>query len=107
MQLQNRYKILGIVGVGGMGAVYKAQDLRFASVVRLCAVKEMINTATNPQVREMIVRNFEREASILATLNHPAIPQVYDYFTEGSRSYLVIEFIEGQDLEEYLSSIDG
>ncbi len=107
VQLQGRYKILGVIGVGGMGAVYKAQDLRFSGVVRLCAMKEMINTATDPQVRQMIVRNFEREASILATLSHPVIPQVYDYFTEGSRSYLVMEFVDGKDLEALLSEVDG
>ena len=107
IQLQERYKILGIIGIGGMGAVYKAQDLRFPGVMRVCAVKEMINTATDPQVRQMIVRNFEREASILATLSHPAIPQVYDYFTEGSRSYLVLEFIDGKDLEAKLAEVEG
>ena len=107
VQLQGRYKILGVVGVGGMGAVYKAQDLRFLGVTRLCAVKEMVNTATDPRVREMITRNFEREASILATLSHPAIPQVYDYFTEGSRSYLVLEYIEGQDLEARIAESEG
>jgi outer membrane protein assembly factor BamB/tRNA A-37 threonylcarbamoyl transferase component Bud32 len=106
-QLQNRYKILGVIGIGGMGAVYKAQDLRFPGVMRLCAVKEMINTAADPQVRQMIIRNFEREASILATLSHPSIPQVYDYFTEGSRSYLVIEFVSGMDLEARVSEVDG
>ncbi len=107
MQLQNRYKILGVIGIGGMGAVYKAQDLRFPGVMRLCAVKEMFNTATDPQVRQMIVRTFEREASILATLSHPAIPQVYDFFTEGMRSYLVLEFIPGKNLEEILAETEG
>lgn len=107
LQLQNRYKVLGMIGVGGMSAVYKAQDMRFPGVVRLCALKEMINTAQNPQMREMIVRNFEREASILATLSHPAIPQVYDYFTEGARSYLVMEFITGKDLESRIAEAEG
>lgn len=107
LQLEDRYRILGVIGIGGMGAVYKAQDLRFSSVRRICAVKEMINTATDPEVREMVVRNFEREASILATLSHPAIPQVYDYFTEGKRSYLVLEFISGKDLEALLGEVDG
>ncbi len=107
VQLQNRYKILGVIGIGGMGAVYKAQDLRFPGVMRLCAVKEMICTASDPEVRQIIVRNFEREASILATLSHPAIPQVYDYFTEGSRSYLVLEFIHGKDLEARVTEAEG
>jgi outer membrane protein assembly factor BamB/tRNA A-37 threonylcarbamoyl transferase component Bud32 len=105
--LQNRYRILGVVGAGGMSVVYKAQDMRFPNVIRLCAVKEMINTATDPQVRAMIVRNFEREANILATLNHPAIVQVYDYFTEGDRSYLVLEFVQGKDMEAVLAETEG
>jgi len=105
--LEGRYRILGVLGAGGMSTVYKAQDMRFPKVLRLCAVKEMINTATDPQVRTLIVRNFEREASILATLNHPAIPQVYDYFTEGEHAYLVLEFIRGQDLEALLADTEG
>ncbi|MBN1873762.1 MAG: serine/threonine-protein kinase [Anaerolineae bacterium] len=107
VQLQNRYKILGVVGLGGMGAVYKAQDLRFPGVMRVCAVKEMFNTAADPQVRQVIIRTFEREASILATLSHPAIPQVYDFFTEGARSYLVMEFVSGKNLEELLVEGEG
>jgi eukaryotic-like serine/threonine-protein kinase len=105
--LQSRYRILGIIGVGGMGAVYQARDLHFPNVTRLCAVKEMINMAQDQQIREQTVHHFEREAEILATLNHPAIPQIYDYFTFGDRSYLVQEFIQGRDLEAILNATDS
>jgi len=105
--LQNRYEIIKMLAVGGMGSVYQARDLRFPSVTRLCAVKEMINTAPDPRLREMTIRNFEREANILATLSHPAVPKIFDYFTEGTRSYLVLEYIDGQDLEAYLESHEG
>ena len=105
--LQNRYRVLSVLAVGGMSVVYRAQDLRFSNVTRLCAVKEMFNTAADPQVRAMIVRNFEREANILATLSHPAIVQVYDYFTEGDHSYLVLEFVEGDNLETVLDKTEG
>ncbi len=81
-----------------MGAVYQAQDLRF-HVEKIVAVKEMINQASDPNIRSTIVENFEREANILATVSHPSIPTIYDYFTLGSRSYLVMEFIDGDNLE--------
>jgi len=81
-----------------MGAVYKAQDLRF-KVEKVVAVKEMINQATNEEMRVTIVEGFEREANILATVNHPSIPTIYDYFTLGTRSYLVMEFVDGDNLE--------
>ncbi|MFQ6100468.1 MAG: PQQ-binding-like beta-propeller repeat protein [Anaerolineae bacterium] len=106
-RLQDRYRILGMLAVGGMSAVYQAQDLRFPKVTRLCVVKEMLNTATDPQVRAMMERNFEREANILATLSHPGIVQVYDYFSEGDRSYLVLEFVDGRDLEALLADTEG
>jgi len=105
--LQNRYEIIRVLGVGGMGAVYEARDRRFPNVVRLCAVKEMINTASEPSLRRISQENFEREASILASLSHPAIPKVFDYFSEGDRSYLVLEFIHGKDLEAILRETDG
>jgi outer membrane protein assembly factor BamB/tRNA A-37 threonylcarbamoyl transferase component Bud32 len=103
--LQNRYQIVGVLGMGGMSTVYKARDLRFANVTRLCAIKEMVNTATDPQIREMAIQNFEREANILATTNHPAMPQIYDFFSEGMRNYLVMELIDGWDLENHLAEM--
>jgi outer membrane protein assembly factor BamB/tRNA A-37 threonylcarbamoyl transferase component Bud32 len=97
--LQDRYLILGILGSGGMSSVYKGRDLHFPNVTKLVAVKEMINMASDPTMHEMVVRNFEREADLLATLSHPSIPRIYDYFSQDSSSYLVMEFIEGRDLE--------
>ncbi len=101
--LQERYATMSILGVGGMGAVYKARDLRFPNVIKLVAVKEMINLAPDPMLRQMIVHNFEREANLLATLNHPAIPKIYDLINYEDRSYLVMEYIEGKDLEAILN----
>ncbi len=89
-----------------MGAVYRARDLHFPKVVKLVAVKEMINQARDPLVRKTIVQNFEREANVLATLHHKSIPRIYDYFTEDDRSYLVMEFINGKDLEKVLTDAD-
>lgn len=104
--LQNRYSILRVLGVGGMGSVYQARDMRFPNVVKYVAVKEIINIA-DPSMREMVVRIFEREANTLASLDHPAIPKIYDYFNQGDRSFLVMEFIDGKDLEAHLNEANG
>ena len=101
--LQERYRIIGTLGVGGFSSVYQARDMRFANVTKLCAIKEMINLAPDPKIREITTRTFEREASILATLDHPSVVSVHDYFSEGDRSYLVLEFIRGKDLESFLA----
>jgi outer membrane protein assembly factor BamB len=97
--LQGRYQVLGTLGVGGFSSVYQARDMRFTDVTRLCAVKEMIHHNGTREARELATSSFQREASILATLSHPCVPDVYDFFTEGSRSYLVLECIAGKDLE--------
>src|SRR5262249_44214047 len=103
--LQGRYKITGVLGVGGMGSVYQARDMRFPDVTRHVAVKEMLNLAADPNLREMTLRNFEREANILAELNHSAIPKIFDYFSSKDRAYLVMEFINGKDLEAIVNSM--
>jgi len=89
-----------------MGSVYRARDLHFPNVVKLVAVKEMINAAPDPIVRQSIVQNFEREANILATLSHPSIPKIFDYFTHEERSYLVLEYVNGKDLEALMADTD-
>ncbi len=101
--LQNRYRISGVLGVGGMGSVYLARDLHFPNVIRNVAVKEMLNMQSDPVMREMTLKTFGRESDVLASLAHPAIPKIYDYFASKDRAYLVMEFIEGKDLESYLN----
>jgi outer membrane protein assembly factor BamB/tRNA A-37 threonylcarbamoyl transferase component Bud32 len=102
--LQERYEILAVQGLGGMGAVYRARDKRFSSVDKIVAVKEMTNTAPDPRLQRISIQNFEREANLLASLSHPAIPKIFDYFSEGNRSYLILEFIDGQSLERVLEA---
>jgi serine/threonine protein kinase len=101
--LQNRYRVLDVLGVGGMSTVYKARDLRFTSVDRACAIKEMFNSAEEMKLRQLRLANFQREASLLATLTHSAIPRIYDYFEHQGTIYLVLELIHGNDLETILS----
>ncbi len=93
--------------MGGMGSVYRARDMHFPNVTKLVAVKEMINSAPDPLVRQTIVQNFEREANLLATLNHASIPRINDYFSLDSRSYLVLDFIKGKDMEAIISETNG
>ena len=102
--LVDRYLIQGVLGIGGMGAVYRARDLHFPNVTKLVAVKEMVNRALDPIVRGTIVRNFEREANLLASLDHRAIPRIYDFFSLNERSYLVEEYVNGHDLETIINN---
>ncbi len=105
--LVDRYLVQDVIGVGGMGSVYRARDLHFPNVVKLVAVKEMINQARDPLVRQTIIVNFEREGNILVTLNHPSIPKIFDFFSHEERSYLVLELVNGKDLETVLADSEG
>lgn len=98
-----RYKILGVLGGGGQAAVYQARDLNFPDVRKLVAVKEMLNPATDPNLRASTLKTFQREANILATLSHSAIPKIFDFFDRNDRAYLVMEYINGSDLELLIS----
>ena len=100
--LGTRYLVVSLLGRGGMGAVYKATDTRIPG--RVCAIKEMSVLNLLPVDRPTAVRNFEREATLLAKLDHPNLPQVSDFFQDGAsgRHCLVMEFIDGQTLEELL-----
>jgi serine/threonine protein kinase len=89
--LDNRYRVVALLGQGGMGAVYRAWDINLSKVV---AVKE--NRVSTPGSE----KQFFREASILSSVNHPNLPRVTDYFAiAGQGQYLVMDFIDGEDLE--------
>ncbi|MEI8131416.1 MAG: serine/threonine-protein kinase, partial [Leptolinea sp.] len=105
--LSSRYLIQDVIGVGGMGSVYRARDMHFSNAVKLVAVKEMINHTRDPGMRQTMQINFEREANILVSLNHISIPKIYDFFEINERFYLVLEFIDGKDLEVYLGDYKG
>lgn len=90
--LNKRYRIVEILGQGGMGSIYRAVDENLGVEV---AVKENLFTT------EEFARQFHREASILASLRHPNLPRVTDHFAiSGQGQYLVMDFIEGEDLRE-------
>ena len=105
--IANRYLLLDVIGIGGMGSVYRAKDLHFAKVDRLVAIKELVIQTNDPEIRKTISHNFEREANILAMLEHPAIPKIFDAFSEEDRSFLVMELVDGKDLEEMINNNPG
>jgi len=100
--LINRYRVLGTLGGGGQGHVYQCRDLNFPDAKRLVAIKEM-HYPGDPSMRTSTMATFQREANILATLAHPAIPKIFDFFDQNNRAYLVMEYINGNDLEELLT----
>src|SRR5215467_1789016 len=99
--LNQRYRILSQLGKGGFGAIYKAEDTQLGN--RLLAVKEMSHSGLSPQEIIEAAENFKREALLLAGLKHPNLPSIYDHFSEAGRWYLVMDFIEGETLEEHLN----
>src|SRR5437667_10314089 len=103
--LKQRYHIIGQVGKGGFGAVYKALDTLFHN--RPVAIKEMNQSAMTPEETATATQAFKHEAHLLAGLSHPNLPQIYDQFSEGAYWYLVMDFIEGETLEEYLRNVKG
>jgi tRNA A-37 threonylcarbamoyl transferase component Bud32 len=104
-KLRQRYLIIGLVGQGGMGAVYQAIDIQVAH--RRVAVKEMSQAYLNEDERAGAEARFLSEAALLGSLAHPGLPRVYEAFSERSRLYLVMDFIEGKTLSQLLKEGGG
>jgi serine/threonine protein kinase len=95
--LRSRYKIRRIIGHGGMGSIYLADDLVLEG--RQCALKEVEHDRTLPQeVVQQAREQFLREATVLARLDHPNLPKVSDFFSVGPRDYLAMDYVPGNDL---------
>ncbi|HMR67866.1 MAG TPA: protein kinase, partial [Anaerolineae bacterium] len=102
--LSNRYEITSVLGCGAMGAVYLANDRRLKG--RRCAIKEnRLDASASPEVQAQSRDQFMAEASVLARLDHPNLPKVSDYFIENEREYLVMDYVEGEDLDSRLQRV--
>ncbi len=97
------------IGHGGMAAVYQARDTKAKDPKQgnLCAIKEMSLSNVQDDERVQAIQNFLAEARILSRLNHPNLPVFTDFFTEGTRHFLVMEYIDGSTLENLLEQNGG
>ena len=100
--LRGRYRIKRIIGQGGMGSIYLADDTRLEG--RQCALKEVEHDKSLPPDLVRQARDqFLREATVLARLDHPNLPKVSDFFSVGNRDYLVMDYVPGKDLRALIS----
>lgn len=99
--LRERYVVTEVIGRGGMGSIYLAEDNRLAG--RITAIKEIYQgDDLSDDLREQAREQFYQEASVLARLDHPNLPKVSDFFTDQDRDYLVMDYVPGDDLKSLL-----
>lgn len=99
--LRSRYQIIEQIGQGGMGNIYLAEDTRLKG--RKCAVKEVVYEANLPQeVLREAREQFQREASVLARLDHPNLPKVSDFFSIKDNDYLIMDYVPGKDVRSIM-----
>jgi serine/threonine-protein kinase len=103
--LNNRYKVLKVLGEGGFGQTFLAEDTQMPSH-RKCVIKQLKPVTTSPQVEQIVQERFQREAAILETLGrgHPQIPELFAYFKENNQYYLVQEWVDGKTLSAKMMS---
>ena len=107
--LKGRYRVETQIGKGGMGYVYKANDELFSTELGTRSVrslKEMIPRVSEAEQAKYML-NFRREAGLLESLRHPNIPRVYEWFEQSNRAYLVLDYIEGMDLDQVRDKTPG
>ncbi len=100
-KLQERYTIKNIIGKGAMGTVYLAYDGRLSND---CAVKEMVPSFLEEEEKKQFMELFKQEAHMLNTLDHTNLPKVIDYFLEKDRYYLVMDYIKGRTVKDYIEN---
>ncbi len=98
----DRYRILDVIGSGGMATLYLAEDLNLAGTH--CVIKAMTDEFKTSEERDYAVDKFKEEAVLLARLRHNSLPVVQNHFLEEGRYYLVMDYVEGETLEDILDS---
>jgi len=101
--LAGRYRIIDMVGKGGFGAVYKAEDVKRHNA--LVAIKQINLRGLHPRDVIEATDTFNREVGLLSGLEHPNLPRIYEHFTDREHWYLAMDFIAGETLDEYLSKV--
>ncbi len=102
--LQERYRIIEAVGTGGYGVVYRAEDTRYNDY--LVAVKSINLAGLSTQEVIEATEAFNREVLMLSKLKHFSLPAIHDHFTDAEHWYMVMDFIEGETLEDYIAQAD-
>jgi len=98
--MDDRYEIRGKIAQGGLGSVYKAHDVRMSRDV---AIKRILTNVGDSSITDEATRQLIKEASALASLQHPNIVTIYDVGKDAEGPFVVMEFLTGQTLEEIIT----